>query len=86
MSIEHGTVSEAKPIVTFHRAFLDSVRRHGRLFELELAGRYKLATRDLLTDLKINLGMLTRGKVRLTASNVKGKGEIRRMFRETGTE
>ena len=86
MSLERGVVSEERQVAIFHQAFLDSVRRHGRLFEVELAVRYKLATRSLLGDLKANLGMLKRGKVRLRPANIKGKRDIRRMFDEAGRD
>ena len=86
MSLERGAVSEERQVVTFHQAFLDSVRRHGRMFELGLALRYKLATRDFFGDVKLSWKMLKRGKLRLLPTNIKGKREVRRMFNEAGTD
>ena len=80
---QEGDVTPAEPkVVKFHEAFLDSVRRHGRVYELGMVARYKLATLDLFGDAKLAWKMLKKGKLRFLPSGVKGKEEIRRMFEE----
>lgn len=74
-------VPAAQPkIVKFHQAFLDSVRRHGRLFELGMVGRYKLTSRDFFSGAKLGLEMVRKGKLRFLPAGIKGKREIRQMF------
>jgi len=74
-------VPAAQPkIVKFHQAFLDSVRRHGRLFELGMVGRYKLASRDFFSGTRLGLEMVRKGKLKFLPAGIKGKREIRQMF------
>jgi heterodisulfide reductase subunit C len=67
-------------IVKFHEAFLHSVRRHGRLFELGMVGRYKMTSRDFFSGTKMGLELLKRGKLKFLPAGIKGKREIREMF------
>jgi heterodisulfide reductase subunit C len=80
MSQAAGVPAAEKNVVKFHKAFLDSIRRHGRVFELEMVGLYKLAARDFFGDTKVAWDMLKRGKLKFLPSNIKGKAEVRRMF------
>lgn len=58
------TVSpDASDIVAFHRAFLGSIERHGRLFELGTVLGYKLRTGHLLQDAALAPSMIRRGKL-----------------------
>ena len=78
MSREAGSADER--IVKFHEALLGSVRKHGRLFELGLAMRYKLATGDLLGDVGLGMGLFRRGRLNLLPENIKSRDEVRKMF------
>ncbi|MDR3189308.1 MAG: 4Fe-4S dicluster domain-containing protein [Prevotellaceae bacterium] len=69
--------TKSKKIVAFHRAFLDSVRYTGRLYEVGLVADYKLRTLDLLQDLSVAPRMLLKGKLPLLPEMVKGKLKIR---------
>jgi heterodisulfide reductase subunit C len=80
LSRQNGTPPAEPDVVKFHDAFLDSVRRHGRVFELGMVGRFKLATMNLFGDTKVAIEMLKRGKMKFLPSNVKGKREVREMF------
>jgi len=81
LSREAGVAAESK-VVKFHEAFLDSVRRHGRVFELGMVGQYKLKSLDLFGGAKVGLEMIKRGKLKFLPSGIKGKQEIREMFRK----
>ena len=86
LSRETGLAAEGK-VVKFHEAFLDSVRRHGRVFELGMVGQYKLKSLDLFGGAKVGLEMIKRGKLKFLPTGIKGKQEIREMFRKKkGTE
>ncbi len=80
MSRASGVPAGEANVVKFHKAFLDSVRRHGRLYELEMIGLYKLAAMDFFGDMKLALEMLKRGKLKFLPPGIKGKREVRRMF------
>jgi len=80
LSRETGVAAAEDKVVKFHDAFLNSIRRHGRLFELGMVGFYKLAARDFFGDTKVGWGMFKRGKLKLWPTGIKGKGEVRRMF------
>ena len=80
LSREAGVPCGEEKVAKFHKAFLDSVRRHGRVFELEMVGFYKLAARDFFGDTKIAWEMLKRGKLKFLPSNIQGKREVRQMF------
>lgn len=69
-----------KSIRAFHRAFLDQIRSHGRVFELGLIIQHKMTGGPLFQDVFAAPGMLTRGKLALTPRNIKGIKEIRRIF------
>jgi heterodisulfide reductase subunit C len=50
-------------VAEFHRAFLRSLRRTGRVNEAELLARYKLAAGGLFDDLDLGWKMLRAGKL-----------------------
>lgn len=88
MSVEHDCVAPRhRRTVLFQRAFLDNIRRNGRLRELELVGEFK--TRGFLGDLSVPLllkdamlapKMLTRRKLHFLGGRVKDRGVVRRIF------
>ncbi len=80
MGLEAGVEPAESKVAKFHNAFLASVRRHGRAFELGMVVRYKLATMDLFSDTKVGLRMFTSGKLHLLPANVRDKSAIRQMF------
>jgi heterodisulfide reductase subunit C len=88
LSQESGTLAAEENVARFHEVFLDSVRRHGRVFELGMVGRYKLAARDPFGDMKLGWEMLKRGKLKFLPENVESRDEIRRMFdkKESGKQ
>ncbi|MEW6032373.1 MAG: 4Fe-4S dicluster domain-containing protein [Bacillota bacterium] len=69
-------------IGAFHRAFLDSVRRFGRGYELGLMLLYKLRTLRLTEDMGLGLKMLAKGKLALLPETAKGRAEVEAIFRE----
>jgi len=81
LSRKAGVASEEK-IVKFHDAFLHSIRRHGRVFELGMVGRYKLTSLDLLSGTKLGLELLKKGKLKFFPAPIKGKREVREMFQK----
>ena len=83
-SLKLGKVNpKAKEILAFHRSFLDSVRRTGRLHEVGLIARYKMRTLHLLQDVLAAPKMMARGKLRLMPPRGAGKSDVRKIFHRT---
>ena len=80
MGYEQGVPSAEENIVKFHEAFLASLRCHGRVFELGMVGRYKLASRDFFGGAKIGMEMIKKGKLKFLPEGIRDKAEIREMF------
>ena len=68
-------------VAAFHRAFLDQIQMHGRLYELGLAVEYKLRSGALFDDVATVPGMLARGKLHLTPKRIRGLREVRQIFK-----
>ena len=70
---------EAKTRI-FHRVFLSTIQRRGRLHELSLIANFKLRSRDIFRDIPMGLGMLVRKKLRLFPGGKPNRAEMRRLF------
>jgi heterodisulfide reductase subunit C len=83
-AIAKKTVNKkSKKIVAFHRAFLDSVKYTGRLYEVGLVADYKLRTRHVLQDLDVAPRMFLKGKLPLFPETVKGKKQLLSIFNKS---
>ncbi len=71
---------DARAILAFHRAFLGAIERHGRLYELELIARYKLATGRLMQDVTLAPSMFAKGKIGLLPHRIQGRQALARIF------
>ncbi|MDR2612062.1 MAG: 4Fe-4S dicluster domain-containing protein [Deltaproteobacteria bacterium] len=68
-----------RPILEFHRAFLWSVRRHGRCHKVELMGHHKLLTfgsgpKAWFQDAILGTRMILKGKLHLLPSRIMSRG------------
>ena len=85
LSLEQAKVSpRQKKVLAFHKAFLKTVEKGGRMSEIPLVRRYKMASMDLFGDVLIAPVMLAKGKLPLKAHKIKGRSEIRRVFQACG--
>ncbi len=73
-------------VVVFHRAFLNSVRRHGRSHEFGALIGYKLGTLRLTEDLLLGLKMFVKGKLTILPETTKGRKEISAIFAEAARD
>jgi heterodisulfide reductase subunit C len=82
-----SAASALQRTVVFQRAFLDNIRRNGRLNEMELVALFK--TRAFLGDLSVPMlfkdamlgpRMLQRGKFHLTGEKVRDRDLVARIF------
>ncbi len=70
----------------FARAFLASVWRHGRVFELGMLAAYKLTTLTFFQDLDKGMKLALTGKLRFWPSRSRSVREVRDLFRRAHTE
>jgi heterodisulfide reductase subunit C len=70
----------------FNRSFLNSVRRHGRVYELGMMIAYKLRSRDLFADADKAPKMLAKGKLGLLPNRSGSAAEVREVFRRANEE
>ncbi len=74
---------KAKDILAFHRAFLDSVRYTGRLFEMGQVIDYKLRSGHFLQDMLQAPWMFFVGKLHLLPERVRNRRLLGRIFART---
>jgi heterodisulfide reductase subunit C len=88
LSVQSGAVAPShRRTVIFQQAFLDNIRRNGRLVELGLVRQYKtaafradLSVPLLMKDALLAPRMLKRGKLHFFPRRVKDRGVVRRIF------
>jgi heterodisulfide reductase subunit C len=77
-------VPPAEPnIPKFHQAFLESVRRGGRVHELDMIRRYKMSSGELTKDVGMGLKMFMKGKIKILGEKIKGQKEVERLFEQS---
>ena len=75
--------AQNKDVWKFDELFLDSVRRHGRLYELEAIMRYKLGKMEMkgsMGDAKMGLDMVRKGRINMLPHNIKDKKGLKEIF------
>ena len=82
MALEEGVANPMeKNITTFHEAFLNSVKKHGRISEFWMLSEYKRKRpKTALQDIAIGPQLMMKGKLSLTPHDIKGKDSIKRIF------
>jgi heterodisulfide reductase subunit C2 len=88
MAVERGVASpERQRTVLFQQAFLDNIRRNGRLREVELIGFFKTKAflKDgsipmLMKDAMLAPALMKRKKFHLIGERVKDRGVVKRIF------
>ncbi|MEI6123195.1 MAG: 4Fe-4S dicluster domain-containing protein [Bacteroidota bacterium] len=83
-SLEEGLANpKSKNIISFHKAFLDSIKFTGRLHEISLVADYKMRSMHLTQDLMMVPKMLSRGKLPILPETIKGKKQVSGFFKKT---
>jgi heterodisulfide reductase subunit C len=80
IALEQGVEVAEPDIAAFHQIMLGTLKRHGRMYELEMIARLKLRTREYFKDAGMGLGMLRRGKLSFLPSRVKNQEEVVALF------
>jgi len=73
---------EAHNIVAFHKAFLNTVERNGRLHEMGLILDYKIHSGSFFQDVTIAPEMFSKGKLHLLPERIKGRKGFARLFKD----
>lgn len=71
-------------IVAFHRSFLESVGRRGRLDEVDLTIRLKRRTREYFKDAGVGLELFRKGRLSLGHRSIRGVAAVRYLLRPKG--
>jgi heterodisulfide reductase subunit C len=86
LALRKGILPAEPRIPLFHKAFLGSVGRWGKAYEIGMIANYKLKSRDLMGDMKLGMSMFLKGKLKLVPHSIEGKSEIREIFSGKGKE
>jgi len=83
LAVSEG-IQKYKESRNFYRAVVDTVRRHGRMDEVEVMIRYFLSTNPFMAVgyAPLALTLLSKGKVSLSLPKVGGLGRLDRLFRK----
>ncbi len=71
-----------KEIRTFYNSFLGSLKSHGRIYELGILMRYKLASGHVFADAALGPTVLSKGLMHFLPRSIKGRDEVARIFRK----
>lgn len=74
-------VSE-KDIRIFYDSFLDSLRKYGRVFELGVLLNFNLRSGRIFADADLGPKVLSKGKIRIFPTKIKGREKIEEIFRK----
>jgi len=85
LSKRQGIKASQYSIPIFHSAFLNSIKRHGRVHETEMALTYSIEDAGWFGFLKLTgygFAMFLRGKIKLMPSRVRALNRIKNLFRK----
>jgi len=80
LAVREGRKAAVPKIAVFHKAFLDDVRRRGRVHEATLMPIFKLKSLDLTSDVELGMAMFFKGKLPLIPHGVKDKKAVKKAF------
>jgi heterodisulfide reductase subunit C2 len=79
--MERGAVSPVGQASEFNRVFLDSVRKHGRTYEIGMMAAYKLRTGTFMKDVDKFPQMLAKRKIAILPSHSGDRKTVKRIFK-----
>lgn len=90
MAVKEGIQIPQPKTFAFHKAFLDDIKRRGRMFEGRLMQSYllksgeffrKLADGTIKEEISLGLNMFKKGRLPLLPKGIKDKKEIKKILR-----
>ncbi len=81
---ENVSLKEKDSVSTFYRAFMETVRRHGRNYEPELILRYFLGydPLGLISQAPLGLAMVSKGRITLPPKSDGGQAQVAKIFQK----
>ncbi len=86
VAVERGSAPPDARGKHFNHSFLNNIRRHGRVFELEMLLAYKLRTGRFFDDMDKAPEMLSKGKLSLTPKRSGNTRHVRKVFKRAMEE
>ncbi len=80
IAIAENVPAAERSVFKLHVAFLNSIRRFGRLHELSMILEHKLTSRDLLSNLDMGIDMFIKGKIHPFPKRIQGRDEVKKLF------
>ncbi len=74
-----GKVAE-KDIQLFYDSFLDSMKKHGRIFEMGILMGYKMKSGHFMGDAELGPKVMSKGKISLFSKSIKGADKVAQIF------
>ncbi len=81
LSVEAGLAAKMDKWL-FDELFIESISKHGRLYELGTVMRYRLHKKELLEDAAMGLDMMRKGRMGLLPHNIRGRKALGTIIRE----
>jgi heterodisulfide reductase subunit C len=72
--------SGLREVAVFHRVFLETVKRLGRVYEVGLIGGFNTLSGRLLDSVDLAWPMLVRGKVKPLPQRIRARGDVAALF------
>jgi heterodisulfide reductase subunit C len=85
IAVKEGVAAE-KDTWLFDSLFVDNVKKHGRLHEIEMIMKYKLEKKDFFSDAKMGMGMFMKGRMGVLPHNIKDRQGLKEMFKKIEDE
>ena len=91
IQVESGSEAKEPKVPVFHQAFLDSIKKTGRVHELTMIRNYtqksgdlkdKLKSGEWKNDVKLGMKMFLRGKLKVMPPKCEGVKDVRTIFKK----
>jgi len=83
MSVESGLAAQTD-IHDLDTLIIDSIARHGRMYELGTVVRYRLSRRHFLHNFRMGIGMIRKRRIGLFPHNAANTRDMRSMIKRSG--
>jgi len=80
VALAENVPAAERSVFKLHEAFLNSIRRFGRLHELSMILEHKLTSRDLLSNLDMGIDMFLKGKIHPLPKRIQGMDQVKKLF------
>ncbi len=81
LALEQGVRSPERTITFFNRTFLSLIKKYGRVFEMELIGRFNMGTLNFFKDITKAPKLLLRGRLGFLP-NLEGRKTANPVFKD----